>query len=34
LSEKYEDRWGSIKIGQRGGVFDQNLDINIPLEAN
>ena len=34
LSEKYEDRWGSIKIGQRGGVFDQNLNINIPLEAN
>ena len=34
LSEKYEDRWGSIKVGERGGVFDQNLDINIPLEAN
>jgi len=34
LSEKYIDRWGSIKIGQRGGVFAEDLNINIPLEAN
>jgi len=34
LSDKYIDRWGSIKIGERGGVFAEGLDINVPLEAN
>ena len=34
LSDKYVDRWGSIKIAERGGVFDANLDINVPMEAN
>ena len=34
LSEKYIDRWGSIKIGERGGVYSEGLDLNIPLEAN
>lgn len=34
LSDKYIDRWGSIKIGERGGVFDGNLDINVPMEAS
>jgi hypothetical protein len=34
LSEKYIDRWGSIKIGERGGVYSEGLNLNIPLEAN
>tara|TARA_Y100000816_G_scaffold233763_1_gene179215 strand:- start:1529 stop:2572 length:1044 start_codon:yes stop_codon:yes gene_type:complete len=34
LSSYYEDRWGSVRIGERGGVYADPSKINVPLQAN